>query len=404
MIDLGEIQLAKMDTPVHSRGTFKDHLEILSAVETVLERGQATFQAKISSRLFINGGTRDDLSEVVTRRPKPPGVQTYDWLKEITESSSFCLALNGINGLSDKIDAFVRRAFNARWIEQIGMPSGGIDTYCFIGKYPITPFGIHTDREHTFLYHLGPGQKNAWLWYPNDFERTQGAVRHQFKFDEVEHLAEKFVLQPGDVLYIPAGHYHVLANPEFSATLGIAPYDRTPRDLILEGLSRCLSDDDVPGSINLDAPLVVSGEESPFLGTKLHASASIAANDLLDRAIDYVNDEIRRLQSCDGMKFAPFEVAVDIKPESEICLGKGDITMGHRPATDQIVVYAGGNVFNFPARHRENFDQLIATLKLKTKLSISEIVTGDDIVDDFRLSTVAMLSRHRILDIHNPAV
>jgi hypothetical protein len=401
MIDLGKIQIEKMDKPVHSRGTFKEHLEILSAVETVLERGQAAFQAKISSRLFIDGGTRDDLSEMVTRCPKPPGVQTYDWLKEVTGSSSFCLALNGINGLSDKIDGFVRHAFNARWIEQIGMPLGGIDTYCFIGKYPITPFGIHTDREHTFLYHLGPGHKNAWLWSPNEFERTQGAVRHQFKFDEVEHLAEKFVLQPGDVLYIPAGHYHVLANPEFSATLGIAPYDRTPRDLILEGLLRCLSEEDVCDGINLDSPLVVRGEESLFLGARHRANTS---NDLMDRAIVYVNDEIRRLRSCGGMKFAPLEVAVDIKPDSEIYLGIDDITISHRPATDQIVVYAGGSVFYLPARYLEHFEQLVATLKSNSRLSISEIVTGDDIVDDFRLSTVALLSRHRIFNIHDPAI
>lgn len=35
-----------------------------------------------------------------------------------------------------------------------------------MGRYSLTPFGIHKDQEHTFLYHFGPGIKKAGVWDP----------------------------------------------------------------------------------------------------------------------------------------------------------------------------------------------------------------------------------------------
>ncbi len=400
MIDLGHLRLENLHDPVHSQGTFPDYATILDAVGTILERGQAAFQSKISSRLFIDGGTRDDLSELVTLETKPPETSIEAWLKTITGSSSFCLALNGLNAMSAPIDRYVRTAFNAPWNRQVGMPMGGIDTYCFLGIYPITPFGIHTDREHTFLYHLGPGRKEAWLWSPADFEQTQGMVRQQFTLDDCEDRALKVILEPGDVLYIPAGHYHVLANPEFSATLGIAPYDRSARDLLKEGFSRSLSNEDLDGIIDLDVPLLHSDPTKAALRCQ-HRRDS--AGMLLDRAIEFVNDEARRLQSCGGMKFAPLEVATDLTAKARICLSDGDISVDHRPTSDQIVVYAGGKVFKFATRHQEPFEQLLAILERQSPIDLTDIMTGDDREDDFRLHAISVFSRHRIVEIQEPA-
>lgn len=395
MVNLGQIQLDNLKDPIHSKGTFIQYKDILSSVESILELGQQPFQTKISSRIFIDGGTRDDLSEIVTRDPKPVGTNIDDWLMKITDAESFCLALNGVNGLNEKIDYFVRSEFNKHWISQVGMPMGGIDTYCFIGQYPITPFGIHTDQEHTFLYHLGPGQKECWLWYPDDFEKTQSTVKHQFTLEDTEHLAQKLVLEPGDVLFIPAGHYHVLANPEFSVTLGIAPYDRPMRELITDGVKYCLSNKDFVEEIDIDVSLNLMDERSPLLGVLADPE------DLWERVHNYIQDESQRLWSCDGMKFAPLDIPVDIKPQSKISLNDRSIKIVDRPGTDQAIVYSEGNVFNLPAHQKPVFESFISTLETNSPMKMVDILTGDEETDDFRLGAVSMMARHRIFQVHH---
>lgn len=105
-----------------------------------------------------------------------------------------------------------------------------MDTYTFVtAGQGWTPFGIHNDYEPSFIYHLGPEPKTAWVWpdgQPAGAVLTASPALNGVCFDIVEHLptANRYVMHPGDFLAIPAGLYHVFENTGPSAFLGITVF------------------------------------------------------------------------------------------------------------------------------------------------------------------------------------
>ena len=397
MLDLGRIKIHCLETPLYFEHAFCDAGNILSALERILERGQEPYQEKITSRLFIAGGTRDDLSELVLHSPKPHFLATETWLESITGDETFCLTLNGVNALDDEIDSYVRQAFNVRWLEQIGLPMGGIDAYCFMGKYPITPFGIHTDREHTFLYHLGPGTKKAWLWSSELFEKIRGPVKNRFIMEDVENLAEKFTLQPGDFLFIPAGYYHVLANPEFSMTLGIAPYDFTLRMLLHKAVANGIRlKDGTEPNIDLNTPLSPSRNSDEAL---LIPARNIDLASTVNGSITYLRNEFKRLISCQGMKFSPLPTAAHLKVNSNIERLDYIIETEESQLSEHTIVFVRGNIFSIPKEFTPYFFDFLESLPSGRKRLLSEILSGEDMVDEFILHVIQTFARYRVLRV-----
>lgn len=232
----------ELDKYYHQPGMISDHKNILNDIEHIVRFRSEISDSSFVSRVFINNGTRDDLGFRVSNNPPKGDEGLENWLKRITEAESFCAVINGVNGWSESISSRIFRDFSMEWVNTFGIPSQGVDVYTFMGKYNITPFGIHKDREHTFLYHLGPGIKNAWLWDPNIVDIAPIIRSDSFNLSDTLGHAHAITLRPGDGLFIPQGWYHVLENPEFSVTLGVAPYEKRKSELLVSFIKSFISE------------------------------------------------------------------------------------------------------------------------------------------------------------------
>ncbi|WP_164837099.1 JmjC domain-containing protein [Dickeya poaceiphila] len=225
----------------HQSGVLTDPGALLADIEYIIRKRRNISESLLNARVFINNGTRDDFGYSVSNHTPREDESLSEWLERITGASSFCAVINGLNGWSDSLAQKINQGFNKEWVEKYGIPSQGIDVYSFMGRYSLTPFGIHKDQEHTFLYHLGPGIKKAWIWDPARKDIAPVVQSDSFNLKETLSWATEVTLRPGDALFIPQNWYHVLENPEFSVTLGIAPYEMKRSQLLTSFLSDFLS-------------------------------------------------------------------------------------------------------------------------------------------------------------------
>ena len=228
----GDFDHLNINKYFYQKNIVKNHEKLLYEIDHLIRNRTSISKSLFNSRVFINNGTRDDLGYMISNSPPEKKERLDFWLKRITGADSYCAVINGINGWSDYLAEFININFNKEWINTFGIPSNGIDVYTFIGKYEITPFGIHKDKEHTFLYHLGPGVKKAWLWDPSLCDIEPVITSNSFNLADTLSYAHAITLSPGDILFIPQNWYHVLENPEFSVTLGVAPYEKKRSELI----------------------------------------------------------------------------------------------------------------------------------------------------------------------------
>ncbi|MBA4823518.1 hypothetical protein H2241_21520 [Pantoea ananatis] len=240
----GHMQEINLKKYYYQQGVITNIKEIYDEIFRVIACRKEISDEALNARVFINGGTRDDFGFLLSNKPPLKEENLEEWLKRITMQDSFCAVLNGINGWSDYISTFVNNSFNIPWVEKFGIPSKGVDVYCFMGKYSITPFGIHLDKEHTFLYHLGPGNKKAWVWDPKKVDIKPLIKSDSFNLDETLQYANCIILKPGDALFIPQNWYHVLENPTFSLTLGVAPYEMKKSELVTSVINNFITEGD----------------------------------------------------------------------------------------------------------------------------------------------------------------
>ncbi|MGW2863122.1 JmjC domain-containing protein [Streptomyces sp. NPDC001205] len=151
------------------------------------------------------------------------------------------------------------RAFLAGLWEQVGLPTTGAITTLFHGTYEHTPVGVHKDRFATFLFAL-QGRKRMRFWTHRPWTHAATTV-----LDYEPYLAASFTaeVEPGDLLYWPASHYHVGESVgrsmATSVNVGVprenhrAVYDLD--DLLVEHDARSLMDPDA-GLARLSAAAV----------------------------------------------------------------------------------------------------------------------------------------------------
>ena len=100
------------------------------------------------------------------------------------------------------------RSFLAGLWEQVGIPLTGAITTLFHGTYENSPVGVHKDRFATFMYGL-KGRKRIRFWPSRPWE-DQATTKPEYE----AHLPGSFTVEvgPADLLYWPAGYYHVGEN------------------------------------------------------------------------------------------------------------------------------------------------------------------------------------------------
>ena len=217
------------------KGFTHSHKQLLNAVTGACKKFANAIQAP-KIRLYINGGNNLACTDRLLSYNIPVG-GLQPWLNKISKGAEYCLTVNGISAWSDEIANYVYDVLINPILKCAGVPLRGFDTYIFSGKYEFTPFGIHEDPEYSYLLHLGPNSKDAFVWPKELRSEILGSSRldkSNFDLMAFQHTAQHFVLQPGDFLQIPPGYPHVFKSSGFSTTLGVFPNAATLADLLCE--------------------------------------------------------------------------------------------------------------------------------------------------------------------------
>lgn len=124
---------------------------------------------------------------------------------------------------------------------RVGYPARGIHSCIYAGTYSSTPFGIHMDDCHVLMA-TGIGTKKMAFWPRAYFEHRAELVQAGSPAHAGEALAallaDATILEvgPEDLLYWPAGEWHVAVNDSgrFCASLSIGIYHKGDTSEILK--------------------------------------------------------------------------------------------------------------------------------------------------------------------------
>ncbi|NBD12957.1 JmjC domain-containing protein [Corallococcus silvisoli] len=98
------------------------------------------------------------------------------------------------------------RGFVQGLYSEIGVPES-TDAVIWYSRTEVTGFGVHEDPIDNLLVMLD-GRKRFRMWAPEVLQRNPQLLGHA-GYESILGEAQTFDLEPGDVLYIPQGYYHV---------------------------------------------------------------------------------------------------------------------------------------------------------------------------------------------------
>ncbi|WP_394820798.1 JmjC domain-containing protein [Pendulispora albinea] len=174
-------------------------------------------------RIYCGGRRRDDLAHELVRARLPDGVPVFDWIRELCKSERMAFVINDVQDWSE---VFARAAapFLTGHFESRGVPPAGAEMVLFAGNYEATPFGAHRGYEHAFLAHLGPANKEFYIWSAELYQQLTGGTADLPNYEHLLPYATAYTLKPGDLLYLPAQWYHIGTQTEYSASVAIPMY------------------------------------------------------------------------------------------------------------------------------------------------------------------------------------
>ncbi|WP_321549176.1 JmjC domain-containing protein [Hyalangium rubrum] len=133
---------------------------------------------------------------------------------------NFVLALNHAEAWNDSL--WLRcRTFLQELYEGVGIPEN-TDLVFWLSRAGVSGFGVHNDPFDHLIFVL-TGRKRFLLW-PTDIIRAHPEVVNDTTYLGIRDQSLIVDLEPGDMLYIPQGYYHVVEGdnqPCFQFSLAI---------------------------------------------------------------------------------------------------------------------------------------------------------------------------------------
>lgn len=312
--------------------------DLVRALETIVRSGDGSVRLRAFRGFALDYQLTNHLAALA-----PAGAaDAATWLQR-GGGPTACVAINELAQWDIELgDWYISRVNE---IENVGrhLAVEILDTYTFIsGGEGWTPFGIHVDYEPSFIYHLGPGEKVAWVWpegQPQGAVVTRSPALNGVSFAIDEHLGQamQYVLEPGDFLCIPAGLYHVFRNTAPSAFLGITVFPNSVRRL---------TDDLLTGLVPHCADRLDGLEE-------VRQAVRSTATDLETRMTDLpsrLDRELRRLKSC-GATIAPHRTVLSQLSPPDPCRPYSARFNGVCQAADENSIFANGRATLSGLRH-----------------------------------------------------
>lgn len=157
----------------------------------------------------------------VYNNPPLPHESLADWTARVfsKDDDEICMIMNNAEAFEDEIAVTMGRLFRPV-LENIGIPMNGTHSTSIFGNYSYTPLGIHTDEEGSFVInlHLGPAVKRMYTWEWDEFLALGGRTNDTNVEKYLSHATE-YIINPGDVFFMPWNKFHVGYNEGFSLSM-----------------------------------------------------------------------------------------------------------------------------------------------------------------------------------------
>ena len=225
----------------------------------------------------------------------------------------------------------------------------------FLGNYEKTPFGIHTDPYAVFSFVI-EGRKRIHLWPPSALrgrtdERLRAGIESYAKLlDEATTLEG----EPGDIIYWPAGYWHVgesVGGLAASISLGLEPARpfEDVFDNLIERLKNLLMDAARTQCYSFEPEkFQESAATIPRVLEQIkEATRAVGQDDNLERAL-----KSSWLNHLTGSGFLSVPPALPWKPlrDDDIVRGCPDYPIRWTPAADdEVICAANGHSFTIAA-------------------------------------------------------
>jgi hypothetical protein len=185
-------------------------------------RSGELFDARV--RVYLGEERRPELSEQALDSDWPLNEDLASWMRRTSGAQRFSLIVNNAEtthpDLASTLGSLLQSLFSS-----IGIPIGGAEQVAFIGNYSGTAFGVHEGFEDALLVHLGPGTKDFYCWPRSIIEEHTGSTEPLFgDYEWLFDSGERFVLEPGDILFLPRLVFHVGRQHDFSTSIAVPLY------------------------------------------------------------------------------------------------------------------------------------------------------------------------------------
>ncbi|MEB0137684.1 MULTISPECIES: hypothetical protein [unclassified Undibacterium] len=184
------------------------------------------------TRAWVDGGQRYTITDVLVDLANNPDLALQQRLAMASGSPHYCVTFNGLSAWCESFAQHMQvQMLDPLFAALDVAPVCGTDFYMFVGNYGFTPFGVHDDTDQSLLWHLGPAPKVAYVWPRARYIELTGGTLATTDYEALLPYAQRYELQPGDLLFIPMGDFHILETREFSCTMGLTIF---PDDMRLE--------------------------------------------------------------------------------------------------------------------------------------------------------------------------
>lgn len=210
--------------------TKKDISEIESLIKEIIHSFLDRGEYHIGLKTYVNQELNNEVVNRMVKYPPQLDLSIEDWCQQIFGDDKFGIVLNTLEGYSN---AFSEKAAElvSPLLKEAGLPLEGLSFLFFMGNYGFTPFGIHKESrgEEGLLFHLGPGKKTFYTWDSPEYNAIEHYTESFKNINDMLPEAKAYVLNPGDVMFIPHQVFHIANSSEFSLSF-VMDYINPPTD------------------------------------------------------------------------------------------------------------------------------------------------------------------------------
>lgn len=258
-------------------------LESLLLVKKQLENGNsAQLSIYDKDNICVTASTHSNRVDtgIIPLLPssKTESLNHYFKLLSINDKfSNFTLFLNQPHSYHPEIWMMMKQILGEMF-RIFPLPEGHITSDIFIGNYKKTPFGIHKDTLHNFMF-MTHGKRLMHFWPDN---KKKSGYDHSKK--------SSFKVEPGDILYWPPQYWHIGENLDSIAV--------SVNMNIWEGRSHNWAKDTIFNSITKTAkaitPITYKMHENDYKNACLQSlnTLSNSAPDVLNEISEHMVDSI----------------------------------------------------------------------------------------------------------------